>query len=336
MNKKGSRSFTDKYRPSRWGEVVGHSDIVRALQVSTDWKSVLFQGPAGTGKTSLARILGKALNCIADVDNESKPCGKCSGCLTFFQSIDYREENVGDTRGIDAMREVVDWLRIMPMGSKKKILVLDEVQQLTHAGQSLLLKTLEEPPSYASILLCTTDADKLIETVRQRCSQFRLSPVGISDLLQLLVKVVEKEKLDISSEVASFLIESAEGSPRKLLMNLEVVSKGGNIQQHEDDEIKLKELVDIVLGGQVLASIDLIKLLLEKFSAEELLGKVIKYYKSMLKSSKSKENVLRIYGVMNKLLEVQQYYIDKESKLLLGVVGAAVLMDSMKIKEDVL
>ena len=324
-------SLTDKYRPKDFRHIVGHRHIASALQGSKDWKSILFHGPAGTGKTSFARILGMWLNCLDPVD-ESGPCGKCISCQQILnsRSIDYREENVADSRGIDAMREIVDWLRIRPLSLKKKVLVLDEIHQVTKAGQQLLLKILEEPPSYCAIILCTTDIDGLLDTLLQRCSKFRLELLSQDLLVDLLVKVTEEEKLSIDGDTAALLITRSQGSPRQLLMDLEIIAKGGKIESVDAEDPVLLELFKAVLGGQSLVVSQQVNSALEKYSADEILGRMVGYYKAMLRRVKNKEQLLLIYGVLKEIMNTQMFYIDKEGKVLMGAIGAALAVSSIR------
>lgn len=324
-------SLTDKYRPRDFRHMVGHRHVVTALQGGKDWKSILFYGPPGIGKTSFARIVGMWLNCSAPVE-DSGPCGKCEGCLQILnnRSIDYREENVADSRGIDAMRGIVEWLRIRPLSLKKKVLVLDEIHQVTSAGQQLLLKVLEEPPSYCVIILCTTDIEGLLATLLQRCSKFRLDLLSQDLLIDLLAKITDEEKLNIDSSIAAVLVERSQGSPRQLLMDLELIAKGGKIASIDSEDPVLLELFNLVLGGQSLIVSQQVSIALEKYSADEVFGRMIGYYKAMLRRIKNKEQLLLVYGILKEIMNVQRFYMDKEGKVLMGAIGAALVVNSIR------
>lgn len=326
-------NLTDKYRPKNFNEVIGHFNTVRALRHRKDWKTLLFYGPPGVGKTSFARVVSMWMNC-SEQSEDHIPCGKCSKCQSILRAtIDYREENVGDSRGIDAMRNIIDWLRIRPIELKRKILVLDEVQQLLSTSQNLLLKVLEEPPVNTTIILCTTNVDGLIEPVVQRCVKFRLDLVPKEILLDLLIKVVEKEQIELTSEQVEELILKSNGSPRQLLMFLEVVRTGGKISDFSEDEVILKELFMDVFQGRVLSVTEKLSGVLKQFTPEEVLGRIVGYFKAMIRNSKNKQEIILLYAMLKELLESQTFHmIDRDGKMVVGVVGATIVADSLKTK----
>lgn len=332
-----AQALEDKYRPKNFQQVVGHDTVVKMLRSKKDWKSIMFSGAAGTGKTSLARVVAMWENCLQP-DADIGPCGVCSNCTAILRGChDYREENIGDSSGKDTLRTMLEWLRIKPIELKRKVLVLDEAQNLTVAAQQLLLKPLEEPPSYVTIILCTTNPDKLVSTILQRCTKFRLDSLPEMTLLDLMVKVVEAEQKEelITSETAAKLIELSDGSPRQLLKNMDDVFAGAVLGTVDASEEVFKDLINAVLAGQTLVAINLYTTLKEKFASEEMLRRILGYYQAMLRNVKNKDKAIQLYTVMEKMLEVQQYYaIDKDGKVLLAIVGSSIAAEAILNKRQ--
>lgn len=316
--------FVTKYRPKNWLEVVGQEGIVKALKASRDWRAVLLQGPSGVGKTTIARILAMHMNCKEDMLNS--PCGMCNACLSIQSGgMDYREENVGDSRGIDAVRAMVEWLYVKPLILSKKILVLDECHQLTVPAQNLLLKVLEEPPPGVSIILCTTNASLLLETVRQRCSGFNLSKVSDQDLITLLYKVIKNEQIDIESFSNSlpFLLQKADGTPRKLLMELEVLVRGGDITADLQVDKRIIDLYDEIVKGDLLSLKSVLLELMKNMSADDILAALSGLVVMKIKNEKNKLELIKLLALVEALRSDKRYLISREGEILVKLLVAS-------------
>ncbi len=196
-----------KYRPQIFKDVIGQNHIKIILQNEILSGQIahayLFTGPRGTGKTSLARILAKSLNCLNKKANEFEPCNKCSSCqeITKGKALDLIEIDAATHTQVDKVREnIVENIKFAPH-NKYKIFIIDEVHMLSTAAFNALLKTLEEPPEYAIFILCTTESYKLPETIISRCQRFDFKKIPAQEITQRLKKISDLEKIKISDEV---------------------------------------------------------------------------------------------------------------------------------------
>jgi len=327
--------FVTKYRPKTWSEVVGQQGVVKALRASRDWRAVLLQGPSGVGKTTIARILAQHMNCVEDIVHS--PCGTCMACVSIQGGgMDYREENVGDSRGIDAVRSMVEWLYVKPLSLRCKVLVLDECHQLTVPAQNLLLKVLEEPPPLVSIILCTTNASLLLETVRQRCSQFSLSRVTEQDLIALLYKVVRNEQIQLESisEGLPALLQKADGTPRKLLMGLEILVRGGDISLESEFDQKIIDLYGKITGGDDLLGLkNVIIEMMKVMPADDIVAGLSSLIISKMKKEKSKYELIKLIALVESLKYSDRYLLSREGEVLVKLLSASMEYSRMFRRE---
>jgi len=213
------------YRPQKFSEVVGQEHIVKTLQNAIVNQKIshayLFSGPRGTGKTSVARIFAKALNCTSLVDNE--PCGQCTSCREIASGIspDVVEIDAASNNSVDEIREIRDKVKFLPSGSKYKIYIIDEVHMLSQGAFNALLKTLEEPPKHVIFILATTEPHKVIPTILSRCQRFDFKTLNIYEISRLLKNVSKTEGIKISDEAINAIAESAEGGMRDALSILD-------------------------------------------------------------------------------------------------------------------
>src|SRR6478735_10957062 len=207
-----------KWRPKRFAELVGQEHVVRALTNALESGRVhhafLFTGTRGVGKTTIARIFAKSLNCEEGVSAE--PCGKCSTCrdIDAGRFIDLLEIDAASNTGVDDVREVIDNAQYMPSRGRVKVYLIDEVHMLSKSAFNALLKTLEEPPGHVKFLLATTDPQKLPVTVLSRCLQFNLKRLDEAQISGQMTRILEAEGIAASPGAIRLFSRAADGSLR--------------------------------------------------------------------------------------------------------------------------
>ena len=222
-----------KYRPQSFEEVVGQEAVVRTLSNAIATEAVrqayLFAGPRGTGKTSMARILAKCLNCVQGPT--ITPDGTCHACraIAAGTSLDVIEMDAASQRGIDDIREIRDRVVLQPVEGAYKIYILDEAHQLTDAAWNALLKLIEEPPPHLVFVFCTTDLSKVLPTVRSRCQTFVFQRPGLQDLVKVLRQIADAEGIDAPDQALALVARSGRGAYRDAVSTLDqLASATGN------------------------------------------------------------------------------------------------------------
>ena len=214
-----------KYRPQNFGELIGQEHVQKTLSNAIESHRIahgyIFSGQRGTGKTTVARILARCLNCINGPT--AKPCGVCSSCLEISagNSVDVIEIDAASNRGINEMREIRENVRYRPARDRYKVFIVDEAHQITKEAFNALLKTLEEPPEWVVFILCTTEASEIPNTIASRCQHFNFRSVEFVEVMNRMRYIAQQEGIEASDEVLSVVAQAGEGSVRDSLSALD-------------------------------------------------------------------------------------------------------------------
>jgi DNA polymerase III subunit gamma/tau len=265
------------YRPQDFGEVVGQDAIVRtltnAIAAGQVRQAYLFAGPRGTGKTSMARILAKSLNCAQGPT--ATPDNVCNACVTIANgtSLDVIEMDAASQRGIDDIREIRERVVLQPAEGRYKVYILDEAHQLTDAAWNALLKLIEEPPPHLLFVFCTTDLAKVLPTVRSRCQTFAFARPRLPEIVRYLRRVADGEGIDAPDAALSLIARSARGSFRDAVSTLDQLAAATErtitVQAVLQllgavEEESLFRLCDLVVDGDTAGALTLVEELSEQ------------------------------------------------------------------------
>jgi len=324
----GYISFYRKWRPQKFDEIIGQKYNIQTLKNMLDGKrlshSYMFCGPRGTGKTSTARILAKAINCKNGIS--SSPCGKCSNCTSISDgsNVDVVEIDAASNRGINEIRELREKVKYLPGQLRKKVYIIDEVHMLTTEAFNALLKVLEEPPEHVIFIMATTEPNKVIPTIMSRCQRFDFYPIPLDLIEKRLSEVSKAEKISISDAALGLVAKYADGSLRDADGILEQLAAYSQGKIGPPEVIALLGVVDIEILFEfvdILASRDIKKGL-------EITDRIIKGNQDLASfTSGLIDHLYDLYTVKNydkpaELIALSRDYLDRYKKQAEKLEGA--------------
>ena len=284
------------YRPQLFRDVVGQEVVVKTLQNAIANNKIshayLFSGPRGTGKTTVARIFAKTLNCENPVLQE--PCDKCRSCHEIADGIspDVIEIDAASNNGVDEIRDIREKAKFLPSGTKYKIYIIDEVHMLSTGAFNALLKTLEEPPAHVVFILATTEVQKIPSTIASRCQRFEFKALTVSEISKKLRLVCSDENVEITEEALTSIAESAEGALRDALSVLDqAISYSDEKVTIEDVNLvtgslsydKVIELASSFEERNVTSALEIIHALIETGKeVDKIVSGLLQFYRDML------------------------------------------------------
>lgn len=305
-----------KYRPQTFEEVVGQQYVTKILKNTIDRNmtshAYLFSGPRGTGKTTIAKLIAKLLNCESPINDI--PCEKCPSCIAFNEKNhpDIIEMDAASNNGVDEIREIRDKVTLMPSISKYKVYIIDEVHMLSIGAFNALLKTLEEPPQHVIFILATTELYKVPATIISRCQCFNFEKISEEDIVKKLKYIVEKENIKVEEKVLNLIAKYSDGGLRdaiNLLDKLACCSTNITIDDFYEIKgiVKEEELFDIVsalVNGNTKEALEKLDYLGKKGKNLILFAtELIEYLKNMLISNNTygldKDKIFEMIDILN-------------------------------------
>lgn len=300
-------AFARKYRPENFSQVIGQEGVVKRLKESIASGRIhhafLFSGPRGVGKTSLARILAKALNCLEFDTPTVSPCGKCASCRQIQQgsSLDVIEIDGASNRGIDEIRQLRENVKFSPALSRFKVYIIDEVHQITQDAFNALLKTLEEPPAHVKFIFATTNPNKVPVTILSRCLRFNFGLLSEDKIIEKLHHIAKNEEIKVDEKILKHISHAALGSIRDAESIFDQITplivKGTTLEQILDilgqiPEYQITSFVSHLLSKNASEALTIINHIIEEGQdLNNFISSVIEYLRNIM-LAKLGENVL--------------------------------------------
>jgi DNA polymerase-3 subunit gamma/tau len=291
-----SQAFYRKWRPAKWDQVVGQQHVVQTLRnavsAGRQGHAYLFAGPRGTGKTTVARILAKAVNCLAE-DQSARPCDECDHCRAVASSsfLDLIEIDAASNTSVEDVRDLRDKINFSPNQGRYKVYLIDEVHMLSTAAFNALLKTLEEPPPHAIFVLATTEVHKIPATVLSRCQRHEFRRIPLVEIINHLKEMAVKEGLEVEPEVLQLVARQATGSLRDAISLLDQLSAMGTSIGLEAAQAVLGtatsqaviDLTDAVLSQDAASGMDILHASLDAGSdPRQFARQVVEYLRGVM------------------------------------------------------
>ena len=333
-----------KYRPSSFSEVSGENEIVKSLKLSLKNKSMahayLFSGPRGVGKTTIARLIAKGVNCL-NLKENGEPCNECKNCKAINEGrfSDLIEIDAASNRSIDEIRSLKEKINYQPVEGLKKVYIIDEAHMLTKEAFNALLKTLEEPPAHVIFILATTELEKILPTIISRCQRYDFKPLDLEEMKSGLEHILKEENLSMTDDVYPVIYENSSGSMRDSISILErlIVTANGkeiNLKIAEDTlgitpSSRIKIFLNKILNENEYDIInELESLANESFYIELFFKDLAKYCKNaILKKELDIDKGLKIISTIYDVIGKFKFEDDKK---LVGYVIVAEILSNTK------
>ena len=333
-----------KYRPSSFSEVSGENEIVKSLKLSLKNKSMahayLFSGPRGVGKTTIARLIAKGLNCL-NLKENGEPCNECKNCKAINEGrfSDLIEIDAASNRSIDEIRSLKEKINYQPVEGLKKVYIIDEAHMLTKEAFNALLKTLEEPPAHVMFILATTELEKILPTIISRCQRYDFKPLDLEEMKSGLEHILKEENLSMTDDVYPVIYENSSGSMRdsiSILERLMVTANGKEIDlKIAEDTLgitpssRIKIFLNKILNENEYDIInELENLANESFDIELFFKDLAKYCKNAI--IKKEIDIDKGLKIISTIYDVIGKFKFEDDKKLVGYVIVAEILSNTK------